>query len=151
MPLLSVNPWNSNTFDSLYAVFERDFKSTQPVFKGEPVWFFPELEDGKEVIFWHLTHKKDGETRERLPDPRRAERLPWVRKIIDNADEPEILCWDFNEATGNVNTYLWLKDSDFVVIMKKYRNNSHRLLTSFYIEYPHYRRKLEKKYTQRIK
>jgi len=47
-------------------------------------------------------------------------------------------------------TYLWLKDFDFLVLMKKYRDGSRRLITSYFIDYPHKRRKLEKKYNKRI-
>jgi len=45
---------------------------------------------------------------------------------------------------SGVNTYLWLKDFDFLVLMKKYPDGRRRLLTSLYIDYSNYRRKLEK-------
>jgi hypothetical protein len=93
----------------------------------------------------------DNQTALRLTDPRRSERLPWVKKMIENAREDEILAWDYMEAKGKVNTYIWLKDYDFLVLMKKYPDGRRRLLTSFYIDYPNYRRKLEKKYARRIK
>jgi hypothetical protein len=63
----------------------------------------------------------------------------------------KIKSWDYKEGKGAVNTYLWLKDFDFLVIMKKYPDGRRRLLTSFYIDYPNYKRKLEKKYARRIK
>ena len=149
--MVSVTPWTSKTFEMLYEIFKRNFKISQPLFEGVPVWTFPEKDSGKEVIFWHLTHRQDEETGERLPDPRRSERLPWVRKMIENARKDEILVWDYMEAKGTVNTYIWLKDYNFLVLMKKYPDGRRRLLTSFYIDYPNYRRKLEKKYARRIK
>jgi hypothetical protein len=145
-----VTPWTQHTFDQLYSVFERDFRATQPMYEGCPVWFFPEIEDGKEVIFWHLTHRKDSESGQRLPDLRRCERLPWVRALIDHSREPEVLAWDHEEANGRVNTYLWLRDHDFVVLMRRYADGRRRLLTSFYVTYPNYRRKLEKKHKRRL-
>lgn len=149
-PMLSVSPWTKDTFDRLYSIFERDFKETQPIYRGKVVWFFPELEDGKEVIFWHLTHREEKSAGERLPDMRRCERLPWVRAIIESADRLEILDWDYQEGDGSVNTYLWLRDFDFLVFLKKYRDGRRRLITSYFIDYPHKRRKLEKKYTNKI-
>jgi len=149
-PMLCVNPWGQDTFDALYSIFERDFKFSQPLYSGKPVWFFPEREDDKESIFWHLTHREDKRTGERLPDMRRCERLPWVKAIIENRDKPELLNWDYMEADGSVKTYLWLKKLDFVVIMKKYRDGGRRLVTSFYVDYPHMRKKLHKKYKKRI-
>jgi hypothetical protein len=150
-PLVSINPWTPKTFEKLYEVFRCDSKVNPPVYEGKQVWTFPEMEKGKEVIFWHLTHREDRQTGERLPDFRRAERLPWVKTIIENAQRTDILAWDYKEGKGAVNTYLWLKDFDFLVLMKKYPDGRRRLLTSFYIDYPNYKRKLEKKYARRIK
>ncbi|MFQ5861494.1 MAG: hypothetical protein ACE5IC_00040 [Candidatus Brocadiales bacterium] len=147
---VSVNPWTQDTFDTLYSIFARDFKNTQPIYEGYIVWFFPEMEDGKEVVFWHLTHRDDKNTGERLPDLRRSERLPWARKMLDNPDKPEILAWDYKEGDGSIKTYVWLKDYDYLVLMKKYPNESRRLITSYYIDFPHKRRKLERKYTRRM-
>jgi len=149
-PMVSVDPWTQKTFDILYFIFKRDFKDNQPVYKGHKVWFFPEMEDGKEVIFWHLTHRKDRKTKERLPDPRRCERLPWIRKIIENSKRPEVLVWDYKEGDGSTRTYLWLKDFNFLVLMKKYPDGRQRLITSYYVDYSHKRRRLEKKYKKRI-
>lgn len=149
-PKVSVNPWKFDTFNALYSTFNRDFKMTQPLYRGKVVWFFPEVEDGREVIFWHLTHRQDKISGERLPDMRRCERLSWVRAIIDNTEQPEVVDWDYKEGDGSVNTYLWLKDLDFFVLMKKYRDGRRRLITSYFIDQPHKRRKLEKKYLRRI-
>jgi hypothetical protein len=108
------------------------------------------MEEGREVIFWHLTHREDRQTGQRLPDPRRCERLPWVRSIIVNAHRTEVLAFDYQEGDGSVKTYLWLRDFDFLVLMKKYLDGGRRLITSYYIDYPHKRRKLEGKYDRRL-
>jgi hypothetical protein len=82
---------------------------------------------------------------------RRCERLPWVRALIDNARKPEVLAWDHQEADYVTKTYVWLKDHDFLVLMKKYPDGSRRLLTSFHVKYSNYRRKLKKKYAKRLR
>ena len=147
-PMAEVNPWTAGTFDLLYAIFQRDFKDSQPFYKCHPVWFFPETEEGKEVIFWHMTSEKNKATGERIPDLRRSERLPWPRPMIDFSQQPEVLAFDYLESDGDTNTYVWLKDHDFVVLMKRYRDGRRRLLTSFYINYPNYRGKLLRKYAR---
>jgi len=149
-PMLKVDPWGQYTFGLLYSVFERDFKQTPPRFKGAPIWFFPEMDDEREKIFWHLTHREERETGERLPDLRRCERLPWIKAIIENHDQQEVLSWDYKEGDGSIKTYVWLEHFDFVVIMKKYRDGGRRLVTSFYVDYAHERKKLRKKYEKRI-
>jgi len=150
-PMAIVNPWTSETFDMLYRIFEQDFKLTQLTYEGCTVWFFPDTDQGKEVIFWHLTHREDKQTGRRLPDLRRSEKLPWIRKMIENPDKPEVLAWDYLESDRTTKTYVWLEDHDFLIIMKKYRDGRRRLITSYHVEYPHKRRKLTKKYADRIK
>jgi hypothetical protein len=59
-PTAQVNPWTADTFEVLYGIFKRDFKDSRPVYEGHPVWFFSQMEDGKEVIFWHMTSEKAG-------------------------------------------------------------------------------------------
>jgi hypothetical protein len=148
--LFPVNPWQHDTFDALYRLFERDFKVSQPMYDGQTVWFFPEMEDGKEKIFWHLTSRDDKDAGDRLPDLRRSERLPWVRPMLDHPEKAEILAWDHEEGDGTVKTYIWLENYDFIVIMKKYPDGRRRLITSFWVEYGNTRRKLRKKYDRRI-
>jgi len=146
----SVSPWTESTYDELYKIFRRDFIESQPVYLGHTVWCFPEIEDGKEKIFWHLTSQDDTENGERLPDLRRCERLPWAKPMLENPKDPEMLAWDHSEGDGSVRTYVWLINYSFVVIMKKYPDEKRRMVTSFYVEHPHYSRKLMKKYNRRL-
>jgi hypothetical protein len=145
-----VSPWTNETIDLLYAIFKRDFKDDPPAYEGHGVWFFPDMENGKEVVFWHLTSKDDKEGGGRLPDLRRSERLPWARPMLTRTEELEVRAWDYEESDKGIKTYVWLKDFDFLVLLKRYPDGSRRLLTSFYIEYPNYRRKLERKYSRRV-
>jgi hypothetical protein len=146
-----VNPWTNETFAILYAIFGRDFKASHPLYEGKVVWFFPDSEDGKEKIFWHMTSREDEQTGTRLPDLRRSARLPWARPMIDNSSQPEILAWDHEEGDKTIKTYVWLPDLDFLVLMKKYPNGGRRLITSYYVDQPHTRRSLNKKYARRLK
>ena len=164
-----VNPWTENTYEMLYAVFCCDIRDYDLRYVGKNVWIFPDVEDGKETIFWHLTTRgvqkqkiprrkrkfyPDGKTdteAERLPDLRRCERLPWVKALIEHPLEPEILTWDYREGNQTIKTYIWIKENDFVVILKKYRDGKRRLITSFYVDKPFKRKDFERKYVNRIK
>ncbi|MCR4434100.1 MAG: hypothetical protein NUV70_08650 [Caldiserica bacterium] len=148
--MFPVNPWTDKTYDLLYQIFRRDFLENHVYYQGNSVWFFREKENGKEIIFWHLTSHEVGKQGGRIPDPRRAERLPWARAMIDNCQEPEILAWDYLEGNGDIKTYIWLKDYDYLIIMKKYQDSTRRLVTAFWIEYVHFKEKLIKKYKNRI-
>lgn len=148
--IIRVVPWTEETYDHLYDVFLRDIKYFPLKYQGQNVWFFKEMEDGREVLFWHLTSREDRDIGGRLPDMRRCERLVWVRPSIENAHLPPVLCWDYVEGDKTIKTYIWLKEEDFVIILKKYRDETRRLVTSFYVDYPSKRRNLEMKYRCRI-
>ncbi len=123
-----VNPWTERTYDLLYAIFCRDIRDHDLRYIGNKVWIFRDMEDGREKIFWHLTTRSakkvkiprrkkkfypSGQTyieEDRYPDLRRCERLPWVRPMVENAEAPEVLAWDYEEGDSQVKTYVWLKD-----------------------------------------
>jgi hypothetical protein len=166
--MLCVNPWRGNTYDMLYDIFCRDIRDSDLRYFGKAVWIFREIEDGKESVFWHLTSRTvkpqkiprrkqkfypPGQTHieeERLPDLRRCERLPWIRTLIEHPSEQEVYAWDYEEGDQAIKTYVWLKESDFVVIMKKYPDGKRRLITSFYVDSIYKQKDFEKKYAKRL-
>lgn len=136
--------------EALYAIFRRDFVDNPANYHGHNVWFFPEKDRGKENIFWHLVERDDKAVGARLPDFRRSERLPWARPMLDNLGQPEVLDWDYEEGDRDIRTYVWLKDFDYLIVMKKYPNGQRRLITAYYLDYENTRRKLLKKYERRM-
>ncbi len=62
-----------------------------------------------------------------------------------------MLAWDYREGDGTVKTYIWIKEENFVVIMKRYdKDMSRRLITSFYVDKNDTRQKFERKYAGRL-
>jgi hypothetical protein len=128
-------------FDHLYRFFHQDFVCNR-TYLNQTIYIDPQskqLEDGKEKTFWHLTTKKDQSTKIRLYDPRRAERLSWVKVIIENHSAPLVSYFyhQENNAKKNIRLYLWAENHDFVVILQKLGRSSSILVTSFYIDHPH--------------
>jgi hypothetical protein len=167
--IFCVDPWTQYTYDLLYEIFCRDIRDHDLRYFENKVWIFRDMEDGKEKIFWHLTSRSvkkikvprrkrkfypEGQKyvdEGRYPDLRRCERLPWIRVLIERAGETEVLAWDYEEGDLTIKTYVWLKDYDFTVIMKKYPDNKRRLITSFYLDKYYKRKDFERKYANRIK
>lgn len=149
-PLFVISPWTEQTFEDLYAVFKKDFLDNPANYCGQSVWLFPEKERAKEIIFWHLVERENKELCCRVADPRRAERLPWARPMLDNLSDPHVLHWDYEEGDKTIKTYVWLKSFDYLIVLKRMPDMSRRLITSFYIEYSNKRRDLERKYKQAI-
>lgn len=149
--LFNVSPWDHTTYDLLYEIFHNDFIASKTYHYKIPVGFSREKEDGKEKTFWHITTRENKHNNERLPDFRRCERLPWLKPILENPTRPEILAWEYTEGDGTLKVYVWLKDHDYVAIMKKTRKGSLILLTAYWLEYSHAKKKLMKKFDARNK
>ena len=154
-PMIVVMPWQSGTYDELYSVFVRDIRNGRLTYLGFNVWYYPDTEeDGREAIFWHLTSREDRRQNPpvRLPDPRRSERLSWVRPMILRCPcaTSDVLDWDHEEGDGAIKTYVWIEQHDFVVIMKKLPHGRRRLITSYHLDDDHERRKMRKKWERRL-
>lgn len=149
--LLQVSPWSGSTFDDLYSVFSNSIKGGRLTYRGNKIWHFPDLDDGREEIFWHLTSCKDKNTGDRLPDLRRCERLHWIPIILAACANSDVLEWDYAEGSGKINSYVWLKEENFVIILKKYPKGDRRILTSYYLDYTNSIQKMQRKYNERLK
>lgn len=134
-----------------YETFRQDFLTPpKPRFQGRPVLvsrFSGPEDDGKEAKFWHLITKehKDGG---RDPDPNRAERINWIRFIIEN--HQHFKTWKYLEAVKNKmepRWYIWAEADNFLVIIAE-RDGLYHLITSFWVE-DWNKAKLNNKYDKR--
>lgn len=92
------------------------------------------------------------QTKERLFDPRRGERLPWCGPTISNAADGAVKVWDYMEASGGLRTYVWLEGWDYVIVLEKRQMRVGEvvfLITAFYVDGDSRRRSLRGKYERR--
>lgn len=149
--MAELRQFDHTVFDYLYDFFERDFV-TNETYLNQGIWINPRSDrkdEGKELDFWHLVTKNQRDTRgndDRYLDTYRAERLPWVKKIIENHNDDEIKLFYFREKNNKVRLYLWAHDQDFVVILQKLGRAETFLVTSFYIMYSKKRRDFDKRF-----
>lgn len=148
-------------FDELYTYFSRDFLE-EDTYLNSSIYINPRRfrkDQGKELDFWHLTtkeniyYKKDENNRqkkviERLLDPRRAERIEWIKKIIENHTISDIKLFYHQESNAkrDIRLYLWLEEHDFVVILQKLGKSSSFLVTSFYVTHDGKREEYKNRY-----
>lgn len=149
--------WNEY-LDTIYKIFKTDFIDSKPIFEGKYVNFRKAPMDGKyEHTFTHLTHKDEYHNstnpNDRIPDPRRAERIGWNRPIIENYKCDEN-CENCNKVLyfeqyykKNIRVYFLFKDAKFLVIIEK-REDYNLLITGYYIEFENAMKKYIKKYEQ---
>ncbi len=142
-PLLEFGGEWSSYCEKLYAVFTTDFMgTTRPSFRGRPVsapWRNDVAGEGKSGTFWHLV-SEGGRELDRTPDMRRCERLPWIRALIEAADDGRICVWVDTER-GDRRWKIALSDYSYVVILAD-RGKYLTVITAFHIEREHQREKL---------
>lgn len=152
--LASVDGVWDDALTRLYAIFVTDIKDGKPHLNRSQVWWDRTKLEGEkyEEGFWHLVTKDDDKTGDRLPDFRRAERLPWCRACIDNYSDGAILFWDY-KAGKRIETYIWLKDHDYILVFKKLSKSwgtVYFLLSAYYVDGDSSRRTLRRKYDERL-
>jgi len=120
-----------------------------PLFRGAAVRLVrPDLDEvsQKELTFWHLIQESaKGPVRNednRIPDPRRCERIRWPRAIIEHTTDAAVQVWE-TDREGKPRICLWLEEAEYLVVMAK-RKCDARLLTAYTTEREHTKAKLRK-------
>ena len=143
--LVEVNGDPFSVFENLYAIFQRDFVEDAPRFRGCPVWYDRRIFRGedKEEGFWHVITRQNKSVGQRELDGRRAECLAWCGAILRNSEAPQLRIWDYLSDKGQTQTYLWLHEWDYVVILEARTLKSRRdgsdfpiyfLVTAFHVD-----------------
>lgn len=88
--------------------------------------------EGYPETFVHLITRK-GEKGKRLFDRHRANKIHWIRCILENRKDEEITFFQYPEDDGTLRDYFWYKEENFLVIMEKITPD-YMVITSFYID-----------------
>lgn len=149
-PILSLSGTWEQIVTNLYTVFEKDFKQTKPNFQDYAVWWDRRVlpDQHYEEGFYHLISMDDKSTGERIPDFRRAERLPWCAPTITHPDDNAVKVWDYREGKGQIRTYVWLEEGDYCIVIEKLIRHAQKvamLITAFYVDGTSRRRSLRNK------
>lgn len=110
----------SRYLEAVHAIFNKDFIQSQPKFKG--CWIRCRrdlLDQGKEAGFWHCISGGKTES-ERNPEPRRMERIAWVRAIIEHVDDPDVDVWSVMSGAEK-RFCIWFKEEFLIVLAERVR------------------------------
>lgn len=121
----------------LYAEFEKDFVNNPFTIDGLQVKIILKNSNttGYEAYpetFVHLITRK-GSGGKRLFDRHRANKIHWIRCILENRREDEITFFHYPEDDGSIRDYYWYKDGGFLLIMEKITPD-YLVITSFHID-----------------
>ena len=128
--------------DAVYQIFELDFKRSRPSYGGRPVAYDSRMEQGKEAAFWHITSSIDPNTRDRVPDLRRCERIPWPRPMIEHPNDDMLAVWK-NKRKRDTRVLLWLEKFDYLVVLTE-TSRTIVIVTAYCTDRKHTRTKLRK-------
>ncbi len=131
-PLMELSAYNGNWANYLDAVYDRfraDMLSSKLLFRGSRVSVrrIPETK-GKGYGFWHCISEGEDED-DRIPDLERCKRIGWIRAVIENADAPEVDCWN-NRRGRETHWLLWFREEYLVVLAE--RKEYYLLKTGYY-------------------
>lgn len=138
--------------DGLFEIFLSKYENGAIVYNGLPVrmkHYPPNY--GPRSGFYHLICENYDHTQneeDRVPNPRRCERLKWPETIIMSCGSqcPELLVWE-NKRHGKENIVLFCPELDYVVILSK-RKNYLLLTTAYPVEYNNRRNNLLEEYNK---
>ncbi|MBI5806139.1 hypothetical protein HZA73_08845 [candidate division TA06 bacterium] len=155
-PLLPMAGEWSTIVDELYKIFVTDFKWNSTFHNNLRVDYNRTINEdgqGKEEGFWHVVSKdqlSEGGIKERLPDYRRAERLPWAKVIMTSGTRPEITIFDYKEGPQNkgVRRNIWLREYNYCLILQ-HKKTKYYWVTAFHVD-EEYNKTLTKHYEKRV-
>ena len=128
--------------EAVYRIFEGDFKESRPSYNERSLTFDSRIEQGKEVAFWHIVSSIDPNTKDRVPDLRRCERIPWPRPIIEHPDDDVLMVWK-NKRGRDTRVLLWLEKLDYLVVLSE-KSRAVIIVTAYCTDRRHTRAKLVK-------
>ena len=112
----------------LYAVFCEDFIESECIVNGitvaikeamskhvgQPAYFKEFKHD-----FVHTVTRQGNISKRRVFEPQRANRIHWIKPILENSSDARIRTYQFTESNGKVRDYFWYEEKDFVVVLEK--------------------------------
>jgi len=81
---------------------------------GQPAYFKEFKHD-----FVHTVTRQGNISKRRVFEPQRANRIHWIKPILENSADARIRTYQFTESNGKVRDYFWYEEKDFVVILEK--------------------------------
>ena len=132
-PLVKYENFESDEdfLNTLYEYFKADFVINKPKYKGIPLRLkrMP-LRNERESTFYHVTTKGDDEENRQIDIPR-AERIRWIKPIIESNDK-NLLTWE-NSRKKEDNILIFHKIENFLIVLRK-RKQGLMFWTSYYVD-----------------
>jgi hypothetical protein len=122
----------------MYGIFLNDFVTHKMTIQGKQLRVNMSksnhfLFKGKAETFVHIVTRENKYTGKREYDRERANRIHWIRPVLENASDNRILFFEKINDKGVNQLYYWYKERDFIVIIREIKP-SLLLITSFCVD-----------------
>lgn len=122
----------------MYGIFLNDFVRNTLYVKGREVRYktnpsIHPLFRGKHGAFEHVVTRQSKIRGKREFDQQRANRIHWIRPILENLDDDRIWYFEKENEDNENQEYYWYESKNFLVILKPIEPDVF-LVTSFYVD-----------------
>jgi len=130
-------PTKEQTYE-MYGIFLNDFKKNTFTVLGKQIKInenkskYP-LFKGKCETFVHLVTRESKHSGKRYFDCHRANRIHWVKPILENVTDARILHFEKVNDKGYNQHFLWYREKDFIIILREIDPDL-LLVTSFCVD-----------------
>jgi hypothetical protein len=87
----------------------------------------------KHQCFEHIITRESKHSGKRPFDPERANKVHWIRPILENATDPRIKYFEEINADGETQQFYWFEEKNFIIIIREIKPNL-LLITSFSVD-----------------
>jgi len=147
---LGIDP-TPEELNELYERFEIDFRQEPLHLLGlqiKVIEHHSTIEEfqGYPETFVHLITRKS-KSGHRVFDRLRANRIHWIRVILENREDERILYFQHREAKGSLRDYYWYEERNFMVVMEQITPN-YLIITCFVIDSDRNQQFYKKRYNE---
>jgi len=140
------NPTKDQMFQ-LYGVFLKDIVNNPIVINGVELIYNKNksrhpLCKGKMQAFEHIITRENKYKGRREFDAERANKIHWIRPILENRSDPRIKYFERINDDGHNQQFYWYEEKSFIIIIREIKPD-YFLITSFSVdtfEKPKYKR-----------
>jgi hypothetical protein len=88
---------------------------------------------GKHQCFEHIITRESKHSGKRVFDPERANKIHWIRPILENVVDPRIKYFEAANDNDQNQQFYWFEEKNFIIIIREITPNL-LLITSFSID-----------------
>ena len=135
---LSIDGPSKSQMYEMYGHYLNTIVKTPLVINGVTLSFNSNLSKhpvcrGKHQCFEHIITRESKHSGKRNFDPERANKIHWIRPILENASDPRIKYFEALNDDNENQQFYWFEEKSFVVILREINPNL-LLITSFSVD-----------------